>query len=65
MDQLKPCPLCNGEAFMQEDHWRDGNLCGGEPFCKQCGLKIPRYWPKRKDDAVTAWNTRVIVDHET
>ena len=60
MGKLNPCPLCAGEAMAQENHWRDGNLRGGEPFCKKCGLKMPRHWPRREADAITAWNTRPL-----
>jgi len=60
MGKLSLCPLCAGEAMAQENHWRDGNLRGGEPFCKKCGLKMPRHWPGRKAEAITAWNTRPL-----
>lgn len=56
--ELKPCAHCGGEAVMQEPHWRDGNLCGGAPFCSVCGIKTPRYWPKRTGTAIAAWNAR-------
>lgn len=56
---LKPCPLCGGEAFMQDEHWRDGSLRGREPICRQCGLKMPRHWRGRNEaNAIAAWNTR-------
>jgi hypothetical protein len=47
---------------MQEDYWHDGNLCGGEPYCTKCGVRVPRYWPMREDDAVTTWSTRPVDD---
>lgn len=56
--ELKACPLCEGDAFAEEPHWRDGNLRGGEPICRKCGLKMPRHWPHRQIDAIAAWNTR-------
>lgn len=55
---LAACPCCNGEAYAQEEHWRDGTLCGGHPFCRECGLSMPRYWPGRKAEPIAAWNTR-------
>ena len=56
---LLPCPFCGGQATKQEDHWRDGNLCGGAPFCKKCGTQMPRYWPQRETaEAIAAWNKR-------
>lgn len=56
---LKPCPLCGGEAFMQDEHWYDGSLRGREPICRRCGLKMPRHWRGRKEaGAIAAWNAR-------
>lgn len=55
---LEPCPKCGSEATMQEAHWRDGTLRGEAPFCKNCGLSMPRYWPQRQDSAIAAWNRR-------
>lgn len=46
---------------MVEEYWYDGDLCGKEPTCRACGASIPKHWPKRKVDAIDAWNRRVPV----
>lgn len=52
------CPFCGGQPTMQELHWRGGDARGEEPFCRSCGAKVPRHWPKREKNAIAAWNTR-------
>ena len=66
MSELKPCPFCGGEAFVNDDP--TGN--GGKPHtsgnvglgrlwsveCDECGADAG-FWQDR-DVAIAAWNTR-------
>lgn len=66
MSELKPCPFCGGEAFVNDDP--TGN--GGKPHmsgnvglgrlwsveCDECGADAG-FWQDR-DVAIDAWNTR-------
>jgi hypothetical protein len=64
-DELKPCPLCNGEAkFEYGGEWQYYDT--GTIECKECGLILHVNTDMRKSgasveaDAVAKWNTRTV-----
>lgn len=56
-EELKPCPMCGGEA--REFHGVNG--IGNSVECLSCGVSISK---PNIDDAIKAWNRRAdhIVD---
>ena len=60
-EQLLPCPFCGGEARWIGGYFYDQTSAGEHVFCTACGVKMPRYWPKRTVGAKGAWNTRALV----
>lgn len=66
MSDLKPCPFCGGEAFVNEDPTNNGgkphisgNVGLGRLWsveCDECGAD-GGYW-QGSDIAIKAWNTR-------
>ena len=72
MSELKPCPFCGGEAFVNDDP--TGN--GGKPHmsgnvglgrlwsveCDECGADAG-FWQDR-DVAIAAWNSRAAMEFD-
>lgn len=68
-DELKPCPLCGGEAECDRTMERYEYLIEGDRscmdygytvYCTQCGLEthVRDTPPNDPDEAIDAWNTR-------
>ena len=62
MEELKPCPFCNGKAKVEEqtDIFFRAFVCR----CKKCGVSQP--YPKYESEelAIEAWNRRVSDESE-
>ena len=59
MMELKPCPFCGGEAFINERYesrWRI-DPTGFTVLCKDCKAGIRHYFATRRE-AAEAWNRR-------
>ena len=60
MDELKPCPLCGGQALLSHDYEGTG---ASYVRCQKCGLESIRFirsFEIASDDrAVEYWNRRV------
>lgn len=55
--ELKPCPLCGGEAQAEIIQW--GEVVNASIHCYRCGVGIHRNDQNGAlDAAVAAWNTR-------
>lgn len=53
MEKLKKCPFCGGEAKVFET-----DLNTFRVICAECSCSVGRYWYYKKEEAITAWNTR-------
>lgn len=55
MTDLKPCPFCDGKAYVQYNFFETA-----EVVCSVCGAKGPaRCGPEHDERAIEAWNRRV------
>jgi Lar family restriction alleviation protein len=54
-DELKPCPLCGGEAVYESTQHKHGIV--HSVYCEECGIEIARL---NKQGAIEAWNRRII-----
>jgi Lar family restriction alleviation protein len=53
-DELKPCPLCGGEAVYESSQPKHGIVHSA--YCEECGIEIARL---NKQGAIEAWNRRI------
>lgn len=53
LEELKPCPFCGGEAELQENNGIEYAV-----ICQRCFCRT-EWCVLYKQDAITAWNTRV------
>lgn len=67
VEQLKPCPVCNGEAELKEAHYLESELPYSYVHCKNesCTLNhnaahfsASKSESKNDADAISAWNKR-------
>lgn len=57
MEELKPCPFCNGEVTLKiAAHGFD--ILQGNVLCKKCGASVPFMIDKNTKDPYHEWNTR-------
>ncbi len=54
MEQLKPCPFCNGKAHVELVY--PGVSPEYSVKCEKC--KVWTTWYRKRQDAVKAWNRR-------
>ena len=56
-DLLRPCPLCGGEAKLQESNY----FRYARVFCTKCGLSTMEYpmIENGKDKLIKLWNSRI------
>lgn len=56
MDKLKPCPFCEGQAGIHEDHdsWTHFPY---KVYCKGCGKEQEDYY-RTEESAIKVWNER-------
>lgn len=52
-EELKPCPFCGGEAYLDDDGWF-------QVICENCRACVRL--ENNRSDAVAAWNRRVLDD---
>ena len=54
MEELKPCPLCGGEAAYDSAQRKHGIVYS--VYCEKCGVEIARL---NSQEAIEAWNRRI------
>lgn len=55
MDELKPCPFCGGEAYVQFSAFQTA-----EVVCSKCGARGTAWcFEKNEERAIESWNRRV------
>ena len=56
--ELKPCPFCGGEAYINDYEAKHGGLSprSGNPSCRSCGCSLGYHTTRAR--AIAAWNTR-------
>ena len=54
--KLKPCPLCEGAAYIRKREFNNP-YCG---CCSHCGAESGQF--STREQAVAAWNTRPVED---
>jgi hypothetical protein len=59
-DTLKPCPLCGGEAQLED--YRDGGSNGYGVFCQTFTCQTCGPTTLNALDAINLWNTRPVED---
>ena len=57
MDELKPCPKCNGKAEIV-----DNNYMWKYIHCTQCGNYGDTYLAKDREKMIKSWNRRAGED---
>lgn len=62
MTKLKHCPLCGGEAYIQEHVYRVLSSTYGV-VCFDCKAGTDQFY-ETIDDAVEAWNRRTTIKEE-
>lgn len=61
MSELKPCPFCGGEAYIQGGENED---CPWFIDCNKCQCEI-EYFSVTKQQAIDAWNERKLIKLHT
>ncbi|HHR6217449.1 TPA: Lar family restriction alleviation protein [Providencia alcalifaciens] len=54
MNELKKCPFCGGEAYIQD--WSMMERSRYKVACNQCDVETPIY--ETEHEAIEAWNRR-------
>jgi Lar family restriction alleviation protein len=54
--ELKPCPFCGGEPFMDDDDDGCGRNVDYAVKCSKCPVRLD--WCDTREEAQNAWNTR-------
>ena len=59
MDELKPCPFCNGkEVMLYSEHCDDEEIWNVWHECENTRLEINAGFRTTKQEAINAWNNR-------
>lgn len=60
MKELKPCPFCGGESYLDIYDTSEYEAGKATVYCGKCGVSTPTYL---SDSAILAWNSRKQNNH--